>query len=112
MDSLLLNQGSPSTGLRGLPHLREIIQRYFTPVFVRTMLVTDSGRPQKVDDINRIEWSAWTGLRNLTLQVSSELRDKALGRPAVGRKGTERLFIFIKHILIIASFPRLKVIEI
>jgi len=44
-----------------LPHLREIIQRYFTPVFVRTMLATDSGRPQKVDGMDRIEWSTSTG---------------------------------------------------
>jgi hypothetical protein len=44
-----------------MPHLNKFIQRYFTPVFVRTMLATDSGRPQKVDGMDRIEWSTSTG---------------------------------------------------
>ncbi|MDP2995431.1 MAG: hypothetical protein Q8N46_09970 [Anaerolineales bacterium] len=44
-----------------MPHLNKIIQRNFTPVFVRTMLATDSGRPQKVDSMDRIEWSTSTG---------------------------------------------------
>ena len=37
-----------------MPHLDGIIQRYFTPVFVRTMLSTISGRHQKVDGMDRI----------------------------------------------------------
>ena len=44
-----------------VPHLNKIIQRYFTPVFVRTMLATDSGRLPKVDGMDRIEWSTSTG---------------------------------------------------
>jgi hypothetical protein len=44
-----------------MPHLDGIIQRYFTPVFVRTMPSTISGRHQKVDGMDRIEWTTSTG---------------------------------------------------
>jgi hypothetical protein len=36
-----------------LPHLPEIIQRYFTPVFVRTML--------PLIPVALKKWTAWTG---------------------------------------------------
>ena len=44
-----------------MPHLGGIIQRYFSPVFVRSMPSTYSGRPQKVDGMDRIEWTTSTG---------------------------------------------------